>query len=75
MGEIINFFKTLIDILVAVIRFVVQLVADLGNVVQLLTQTVANLPMVLGFFPASCIGLLLAIFSVVIIYKVLGREG
>lgn len=73
--EIINFLKTLVDILVSLVRFIVQMVADLGNVVMLLTRTVLNLPLVLGFFPASCVGILLAIFSVVIIYKVLGREG
>lgn len=75
MGQIVNFFKMLIDLLVGAVQFVVKLLKDLVYVVQLLGQAVANLPQYLGFLPSMAVSVLVTVFAIVVIYKVLGREG
>lgn len=75
MGQIIRFFKTLIDLLVGVVQFVVKLMGDLVMVVNLLGETVNSLPMAFAWLPGTVVTLLIALFAVVVIYKFLGREG
>jgi len=75
MTQIINFFKTLIDFLVGVVNFVITLVQDLVNVVNMLGETVLRLPSAFAWLPGAVGSLLLALFTVVVIYKFLGREG
>lgn len=75
MGQIINFFKMLIDLLVGVVKFAIQLVNDLVMVVKMLGETVLKLPLAFAWLPGAVSSLLIALFAVVVIYKVLGREG
>lgn len=75
MGQIFNFFKTLIDFLVGIVKFVIQLVSDLVMVVKMLGETVLHLPMAFAWLPGTVGALLVALFAVVVIYKFLGREG
>lgn len=65
---IVDFFQTIID-------FIVNLVQDLIFVVQLLADVVLNIPNYIGWLPTTCISMLVVGFSVVVIYKILGREG
>lgn len=74
MGQIVRFFKTLIDLLVGVVQFVVKLMGDLVMVVKLLGETVTSLPMAFAWLPGTVVTLLIALFAVVVIYKFLGRE-
>lgn len=75
MGQIISFFKSLIDFLVGVVEFVMKLLKDLVYVVKLLGTSVLHLPDYLAFLPATVISVVISIFAIVVIYKVLGREG
>lgn len=63
-----NFFKTIID-------FVIAFFQDLVYMVKLVSQTVAELPEYFEWLPGSLVALIIAIFGVVVIYKILGREG
>lgn len=63
-----DFFKTVID-------FVIAFFEDLVYMVKLVGKTVEQLPDYLDWLPSSLVGLILAIFTVVVIYKILGREG
>ena len=75
MNTIINILKAIGDFFASVVDFVVKLFSDLVYVVKLLGETVAKLPSLLGFFPSSVLAVLLLAVAVVVIYKVLGREG
>lgn len=75
MQAIIDMFRGLVELLNSVVDFVVKLFTDLVSVVRLLAQTVAALPRMLGFLPSTILSVILATFTVVVIYKVLGREG
>lgn len=63
-----DFFKTIID-------FVISLFQDLVYMVKLVGETVAELPEYFSWMPASLVAIIVSIFALVVIYKILGREG
>lgn len=75
MSTIINILKSIGDFFATVAEFIVKLFEDLVYIVKLLGETVAKLPELLGFFPSSVLAILVLALAVVVIYKVLGREG
>ena len=75
MVQVINLLKTLAESIIAIIKFVPKILKDLLMVVSLVLETVTRLPLILGVFPSVVVSILIATFSVVVIYKVLGREG
>lgn len=75
MQAIIDFFATIGDIVTVVIEFVVGLFKDLLFLIQLLGNFLANLPTYLGFLPSAVVASVIVIFSIAVIFKILGREG
>lgn len=55
--------------------FVLGFFEDIVYIIKLTGSFVAKLPQFFSFLPAPVITLLISIFAVVVIYKVLGREG
>lgn len=55
--------------------FVIGFFEDIVYVVQLTGKFVLQIPSYFAWLPAPVLTLVVAIFSVVVIYKVLGREG
>lgn len=55
--------------------FVLDFFADIVYVIQLTGKFVLQIPSYFSWLPAPVLTLVVAIFSVVVIYKVLGREG
>lgn len=75
MEAVINFVKNIADVIVAVFDFLIGLIEDLVFMVGLLGQFVVNIPSYLAWLPGSVISIIVVIFSIVVIYKILGREG
>ena len=75
MQTIIDFFKNFIDIVISIVDFVVGLFQDLIYMIKLLGEFIVKIPQYIGWLPTSSIALIVAIFAIVIIYKILGREG
>lgn len=75
MQSIIDFFGTVGSIISTVIDFVIGLFQDLILMLTLLTKFFAQLPSYLGWLPSTVVSSIVLIFSIVIIYKILGREG
>lgn len=67
--------EIIVDFLTSLVNFIVSLVQDLIFIVQTLAMTVVHLPDYLGWLPSSVLATVLVTFAVVVIYKVLGREG
>lgn len=63
-----NFFTTIFD-------FVVDFVADIVAVIKYTGQAVAQIPQLFQWVDPKVLGTILAAFAVVVIYKILGREG
>ena len=70
-----DFFVTFMGIVTALVDFVIGFVEDIVYVVQLTADFVAKIPYYFVWLPDVCVSLIVAIFAVVVIYKVLGREG
>lgn len=74
MSTIINFLKGIADGVMAIISFVLDLVQDLLYVGQLLTESVSQIPDLFSFFPPEILALIVSALSIVVIYKVIGRD-
>lgn len=75
MQGILNFFQGIGDAIVAVIDFVISFFGDIVYLIQLLGKAVVSLPSFIDWLPAEMVTLLIVLISVVVIYKILGREG
>lgn len=75
MDAIVSFFKGIGDAIVSAFDFVISFFQDLIYVIQLLGKVILSIPGYLSWLPASVVALLLTLFAIVVIYKILGREG
>lgn len=75
MGALLDFFTSLGNVIVSLVEFVIKFVKDLFYVIELLGNMLISLPTMIGWLPSACISLVITIFSIVVIYKIMGREG
>lgn len=75
MGALIDMLKGFIDGVLAVVDFIISTIQDILYVIQLTGEAVLHLPDYFSWLPAPFVAVLVTIFSVVVIYKILGREG
>ena len=68
LAGIFEFFSSLYD-------FVIGIFQDIVYVIRLTAHFVAQIPDYFSWLPAEALALVVGIFAVVVIYKVLGREG
>ena len=74
LDSIFNILSQIGDFFTSVGKFIVKLFNDLVYVIQLIGETVADLPNYFGWLPSELLSILLSIFAIVVIYKVLGRD-
>ena len=70
-----NFFVSFSNIISSLVDFVIGFIEDIVYVVKLCGSFVAKIPLLFSWLPAPAVALVIIIFSVVVIYKILGREG
>lgn len=75
MNAIIKFIEGITNGVKAGVEFLLSFIEDVAYVVKLTADFVAKIPDYLSFLPAEILAVVLAIFAVVVIYKILGREG
>lgn len=75
LQKIGSFLEGIWDAILTVIEFVIDFIKDIIYVVQLVGETVLKIPDYIGWLPTGFVSIILVIFSVVVIYKILGREG
>lgn len=75
MQSILDFFVGVYNTVSELVNYVIGFIGDLVYVVKLTGQFVANIPVYFAWMPSAVVSVLISIFSVVVIYKVLGREG
>lgn len=68
LTNIANFF-------VSVWEFITNLFKEIGMMVSFLGQIVTTVPNYFRWLPTSVLAVLILTFSIIIIYKVIGREG
>lgn len=67
----INFF----NLVGSLVNFVIDMVKDLVYVITLIGKMLLKIPSYVGWLPTTCGSIIVAIFGIVVIYKILGREG
>lgn len=75
MQAIVDFFTGLFDIVVSLVEFVISFIGDIVYVIELTGVFVSNIPSYFAWMPSVYVTIIVSIFSVVVIYKILGREG
>lgn len=75
MDAIIGFFSAIGDFIVGGFDFLLGIIRDLVYIVKLTGKAVGAIPRLFSFLPPAAVALLVTIFGVVVIYKILGREG
>lgn len=75
MDAVVSFFTGLGNAIVSVFDFVISFFSDLIYVIQLLGKVVLSIPGYFSWLPGSISALLVTLFAIVVIYKILGREG
>lgn len=70
-----DFFLNLGSIITSLVDFVVGLIEDLVSVVVMCGKFVLKIPQLFSWLPPEAVALVVSIFAIVVIYKILGREG
>ena len=75
MSSIIEFFKGIGESIVAAFDFLISFFEDIVYVIKLLAKFVLQIPSYFSWLPAELFVILSSIIAIVIIYKIMGREG
>lgn len=75
MKDILEFFKGIATAITTLIDFVIDMISDLVYVVGLLGEFVVQIPSYFSWLPGAAVALIVTIFAIVVIYKIIGREG
>lgn len=75
MNAVISFFQGIGNAITSAFDFVVSLISDIVYMIQLTGKFLVQLPRYFSWLPPQISALLLVLFAIVVIYKILGREG
>lgn len=75
MSAIIEFFNSLGDIISGAVEFLISTMKDIVFIVKSTGVVLASIPSYFSWLPTELLTILLSIYAVVVIYKILGREG
>lgn len=71
----ISALKSIFNLISSVVSFIIGFFQDLVYMIGLLGKFIISLPSYFSWLPPTFITAISLIFSIVVIYKVLGREG
>lgn len=75
MGAILDWFKNFGEFLGGILDLIGSIFRGMGDMARLLTQILPKIPDYFMWLPDSCLYLVVAAFSIAVVYKILGREG
>lgn len=75
MEDILDMLEGFIDLVSSLGEFVLDWIKDLLYIIELLSTIILNLPSIFGWMPVPVFATVSSIFGVVVLYKILGREG
>lgn len=74
LDGILDVFNTIAEYISTAWEFLMDFFRDTFAMIKLVGETVAKIPDYLSWLPAEFVVALIALFGVVVIYKILGRE-
>lgn len=75
LGEIKDYIVSIGEFFSSAYDFVIGIFEDIAYVIKLTGEFVAKIPDYFSWLPAPLLAIIVSIFAIVVIYKVLGREG
>lgn len=75
LESIANFIEGIANSFEAILDFLKDFISDSVYVIEVCGKAILFIPKLFGWLPSSVALLAVGVFSIVIIYKVLGREG
>lgn len=75
MSAVLDFLQGIASGITAALDFLLGLIEDVAYVVKITAEFVTQIPAYISWLPAPVVAIILSIFVVVVIYKILGREG
>lgn len=75
MDGIISLLRGIGDAIVSIFDFIVSFFQDIVYMIQLTGKVVLSIPDYFSWLPGELVTLLVILFGIVVIYKILGREG
>lgn len=75
LNSITNFIESIGEFISSIVNFVIDFVNDLLYVIELVGSTVTKIPDLLNWLPVEIIAMFIGIFAIVVVYKIIGREG
>ncbi len=75
LDSILDAVDTVVEFLDTIWKFVKDFTKSTFEMIELVGDTVKSIPDYLDWLPAGIVTSLVVLFGVVVIYKILGREG
>lgn len=75
MGAIVDFFIAISEPVLVLIDWVTGFIADIAYMIAMLHAFMSYIPSFFAWLPASISVFIITAFTIVIVYKVIGREG
>lgn len=75
MEDLLDMIEGFFDMVGSVVEFVIDWIQDILYIAELLGTLISNLPSIFGWMPVPVYSMIASIFGVIVIYKILGREG
>lgn len=75
MSAVLDFLQGIASGVTAALDFLMGLIQDVAYVVKITAEFVTQIPSYISWLPAPVVAIIVSIFVVVVIYKILGREG
>lgn len=75
MQALINWLEGIGAVILAVVNFVISMFQDIVYVITLTGQVLTQIPTYFSWLPGEMVASLAILFAIVVLYKILGREG
>ena len=75
MQAITNILSNITDWIVMVFDFIFGFFEDIVYIIKITGVFLLKIPDYFAWLPSQCVSLVVVIFSIVVVYKILGREG
>lgn len=75
LGDIGSFLEAIGDAILFGIQYLVDFMSDIAYVIRLTGEFVADIPQYFSWLPSQIVAIIVSLFGIVVIYKIIGREG
>lgn len=75
LGDIGSFLEAIGDAILFGVQYLVDFMSDIAYVIRLTGEFVADIPQYFSWLPSQIVAIIVSLFSIVVIYKIIGREG